>query len=93
MSKVHFEVTMDTFDRRIEISKAQLWKFFMDQLHQLIHSQAFAGIGNADLSKVPVRIDIEIPPLDHFQSGFFDQFSEALHIPRYYPSFLEIQSS
>ena len=56
--------------------------------HQLFYAHAFTGFVHAYLSHIPVRINIEIPPLDHFKIRVYDQlpqrfiFSNRIGHPR-----------
>src|SRR6201999_2728497 len=62
--------------RRVEVAESYLRELFAEQLHELFHAQALAGLGYAQFSEIPVRIDIEIPPLDHGEISGADELAE-----------------
>ena len=66
MRKVDLEVAADAFHWWVEITKFQRWKFLTQQVQQLFHAKGFTRFAYADLSQIPIRIYIEIPPLNHF---------------------------
>src|SRR5579871_3741355 len=65
------------FHGGIEVSIAHLREFLPDKFHELPNAHAFARVGHAQLTQVPIRIDIEIPPLDHVEVRRADQLAEG----------------
>src|SRR6185437_15554025 len=77
MCEIQLIAPFDALHGRVEVAEFYPRELLMDQLHQLFHAHAFAGFGYAQLAEVPVRIDIEIPPLDHGQVGGADEFAKG----------------
>ena len=76
MREILRKISFDPFHRRIEITEFQIREFIPDLLHHKFNAHVFARICMPDLSKVPVGVDIEIPPLDHLQAGFTYEFAQ-----------------
>lgn len=69
MGEIGFEISFDPFNGWIEVAKFYFWEFFMDQVHHLFYPNEITCFRNADLSEIPIRIDIEISPLYHGEIG------------------------
>ena len=80
MRKLFVVIPFDTFDWGIEITEFNMWKFFLDNFHHLMYTIAFARISHTNITQIPVRVDIEIAPLDKIQFRVLDGFQF-----QYYP--------
>src|SRR5688572_11283134 len=73
MGKVQFEPSFDPFYWGIEITKSQPREFFTKDFLELTDTHTLTCVSHTDLSEVPVRVNIEIAPLDHLESSLINQ--------------------
>src|ERR1700755_3205717 len=76
MREIRFVFSFDALHGRIEIAEFHIWEFLMDKLLQLFYAHAFAGVGDAQLAQIPVRVYIKIAPLDHCEIGGADELAQ-----------------
>ncbi len=77
MGKIHFKIPFDPLHWWIVITVFDLRKFFLNQLHQLLDPQDFPRVRQIDAAQVPVGVDVEVAPLDHFQARVFDESAQG----------------
>ena len=50
MRKVHFKISFDPFNGRIEVAEFKARKFFTDEFHHLFYTHTITRFGNAYFS-------------------------------------------
>src|SRR5215470_6681829 len=78
MGEIHLKFAFDSFYRWVEIAESQIRKLIPNQIHQLLYAHALAGFCHANFSQIPIGINVEIAPLDHFETGLFYKISQGL---------------
>ena len=77
MCEVGFVFALDAFHRRIEVSEFDVGELFVDQFHELFYTYELSCFGDADLTHIPVGVDVEIAPLDHCQVCLADELAQG----------------
>ena len=62
----------------IKIAIFNIRKFLMNDIHKLANAVTLTGVLNINFTEIPIGVNIEISPLNHFKIGFFDQFAQGI---------------
>ena len=79
MRKIHIKV-LHALNGWIEVAKFYFGEFFVYEVYHLAHAHALAGVGNAHLAQVPVRVYIEAAPLYHAEVGGAYEFAQGIKL-------------